>query len=82
MSIVAAKRFCSQIHIVDFPVLTCIVCDVLAIPGVSISVEWLFFKWQTHDIGLTFRYDSRVCIKDCGCKGVAEKKPQGRNQLS
>ena len=42
MSIVAAKRFCSQIHVVDFPVLTCIVCDVLAIPGVSISVERLF----------------------------------------
>jgi hypothetical protein len=31
-----------QIHAVDFPVLACITCDILAIPGVSISVEWLF----------------------------------------
>ena len=42
MSIVAAKGFCSQIHVVDFPVLACITQDVLAIPGVSISMERLF----------------------------------------
>jgi hypothetical protein len=31
-----------QIHTVDFPVLACITHDILAIPGVSISVEQLF----------------------------------------
>jgi hypothetical protein len=31
-----------QIHAVDFPVLACIARDILAIPGVSISVERLF----------------------------------------
>ena len=31
-----------QIHTVDFPVLARIVRDILAIPGVSISVERLF----------------------------------------
>ena len=42
ISIVAAESFCSQKHVVDFPMLACIACDVLAIPGVSISVEQLF----------------------------------------
>jgi hypothetical protein len=31
-----------QIHAVYFPILTLIARDILAIPGVSISVEWLF----------------------------------------
>ena len=31
-----------QQHALDFPVLARIACDVLAIPGVSISVERLF----------------------------------------
>jgi hAT family C-terminal dimerisation region len=31
-----------QIHAVDFPILTIIAHNILAIPGVSISVEWLF----------------------------------------
>jgi hypothetical protein len=31
-----------QIHARDFPVLSRIACDILAIPGVSISVERLF----------------------------------------
>ena len=33
-----------QIHTIDFPVLTCIACDILAIPGVRISVEQLFLS--------------------------------------
>ena len=31
-----------QIHAVDFPILTHIACDVLAVPGVSIYIKWLF----------------------------------------
>jgi hypothetical protein len=31
-----------QIHTVDFPVLARIACDILAIPGVSISIKRLF----------------------------------------
>ena len=31
-----------QKHAADFPILSLIAQDILAIPGVSISVEWLF----------------------------------------
>jgi hypothetical protein len=32
----------NQMHCVDYPNLAHTACDILAIPGVSISVEWLF----------------------------------------
>jgi hypothetical protein len=31
-----------QIHAVDFPILALIACDILAILGISISIEQLF----------------------------------------
>ena len=40
------------------------------------------FNQQTHIVRLMFHNDSRLHIKDCGCKGAAEEGPQGRNQLS
>ena len=33
-----------QIHTIDFPVLAHIACNILAIPGVSISIELLFLS--------------------------------------
>ena len=33
-----------QLYAEHFPVLACIACDILAIPGVSISVERLFLS--------------------------------------
>ena len=61
-----------QIHIVDFPMLA---CDVLAIPGVSISVEWLFSisKHTLSDSCSTMTADSTsktVVVKEWLKKGL------------
>ena len=73
-----------QIHAVDFPVLSRIAHDILAIPGVSISVERLFSssKHTLSDARSAMTAESAsktVVAKEWLKKGLG---PWGRNELS
>ena len=58
-----------QIHAVDFPMLACITHNVLAIPGVSISVEQLFLS-SKH----TLSYLCSTMMAESASKTVVAKE--------
>jgi hypothetical protein len=62
----------NQTHSLDYPILACIAQDILALPGVSISVEQLF--QATNTPFWTPAFD--ICLKDSGFdseRGVEER---------
>ena len=48
------------IHSLDYPVLSCIAQDNLAVLGIIISVEWLFSSCQNSEVGWGYGVTGRV----------------------